>query len=111
MKRLVNRPFDYNNRFRCTYVGPVYRFGQHVKDVSLSTTASSKDKARSNIFYKARLSIGLTGNAIVCLDESRLCFEDRLLTYRSTCLCDQCGERLNDDDSCPYCDHGDSKDK
>lgn len=54
------------------YEGPVYRFGNYVKDYKLETEAPTKGRAKSNILYRIKQDMGLDRTAKIEIIDSRI---------------------------------------
>lgn len=97
------------------YEGPIYRFGQKVKEYTyLETKAVSEKQAINNFLFKAAQAIGYdrSQGANVDIDKSQVWSEEEKdgIDWSNKNLpkiCTKCGRRLNDNNECPYCDLGD----
>ena len=64
MKRVINSTYVYD--------GPVYRFGTNIGNFKVETEAPTIGRAKSNILYRIKQTIGLDRKAKIEIIDSRI---------------------------------------
>jgi hypothetical protein len=121
----INEAATPKDRYRWTYNGEVYRFGDSLGFVDLETIAVSPEAAINNFLFKAAAEFGYDRSNGDNIDIDRFDIvqhekvapkkkapskkkvETPIIVDKKIKYCDNCGQQLNDAGECPVCDLGD----